>query len=99
MKILGNMKRMATLTFIFFALLNAFLFSAAAQEAHTRAEVREEYVKLIIRRDESPYLIAPVVSGEYASGSLTDEALSDASASLNFIRYLAYLDGNVELDM
>ena len=72
--------------------------SAAASGLHTRDDVREMYASLVIRRDESPYLETPSVSEEYSAGSLTDDALGDALAYLNFIRALAYLDSGVQLD-
>ena len=71
---------------------------ASAQELHTRHDVRAMYAPLTIRRDASPYLEEPVISGDHAAGSLTGEALNDAAAYLNFIRELAYLDGEVTLD-
>ena len=86
--------------FKFWILLTAVLsvaFSACA-EPHTRDDIRDEFAKLDIDTDASPYEEMPSVSGEYSAGKLTDAALSDAVEYLNFIRYIAYLDNEVTLD-
>lgn len=71
---------------------------SATGETHTRDEVRAMYAELGAGRDGSPYAQEPSVSGEYSAGQLTDGALSEALDYVNFLRKLAYLDGNVTLD-
>lgn len=92
---MDKMHKFRVLTFILSTLL---IFSACAEELHTRDDVRAAYSDITIRRESSPYLVSPVTSGEYATGTLTDEALSDAEAYLEFIRYLAYLENDITLD-
>lgn len=92
------MSKMHIMKVLLLILTAVFLLPAAAEEANTREEVRERYSQLTIRRDGSPYLAQPQTSGEYAAGSLTDEALADAAAYLNFIRSVAGLEGEVSLD-
>ena len=71
---------------------------AALADTHTREDVRAMYRELTLDRAASPYLEKPCVTGEYSQGALTQEAQDDALAYVNFIRDLAYLDGEVELD-
>lgn len=92
---MGKMHKFGVLIFI----LSAFLaFPAWSEDLHTREDVRAAYSSLTIRREISPYLVAPVTSGEYAPGTLSDEVLSDAEAYLEFIRYLAYIENDISLD-
>lgn len=92
---MGKMHKFGVLIFI----LSAFLaFPAWSEDVHTREDVRAAYSDLTIRREISPYLVAPVTSGEYAPGTLSDEVLSDAEAYLEFIRYLAYIENDISLD-
>ena len=82
------------------ALISALLIltSAGSCETHTRADVRAAFAALDIDTDASPYAEMPSVEGEYAPGSLTESALNDAVEYVNFIRYLAYLGADVQLD-
>jgi len=70
----------------------------ALADTHTREDVRAAYSALDIDTDLDPYAERPVISGDYAPGRLSDAAQNDAVEYLNFIRYLAYLDGSVALD-
>ncbi len=72
--------------------------AAEGPEIHKREDIRKAYSLLNIETDVSPYAVKPSVSGEYAAGSLTEEALDDTLAYVNFIRYVAYLDSDVVLD-
>lgn len=72
--------------------------TAALSEAHTREDVRDMYSGLVNGREGSPYAEQPAISYPYAHGSLTDAALEDAAAYMNFIRRLAYLENDVALN-
>lgn len=71
---------------------------SAMAEEHTRDDVRAAYDALVSYENASPYAEKPVVSGEYFAGKLTDEAMNAALSYANFIRYLAYLEGEITLD-
>lgn len=83
---------------LIFAVIFMMCIPASAEGLHTREDIRDMYAPLVIRREESPYLETPVTQGDYAPGSLTEAAISDAVAYLNFIRKLAYLEGEVGTD-
>jgi hypothetical protein len=83
---------------LFLLLLFAAGFAGSADELHTRAEVRKIYGEYVSFDCGSPYGIAPSVSAPYASGALTDAAQQGALAYVNFLRELAYLEGDVALD-
>ena len=75
-----------------------FCAEGAFCELHTRDEVRAMYAELTLDPGTSPYAQEPSASGEYSAGQLTDAALSGALDYVNFLRKLAYLEGNVALD-
>ena len=75
------MKRLLALIFVLILL-------PAALSERTRQEVREAYRALDISGG-SPYAEVPAVIAPYAAGELTEAALEDATAYLNFVRWLA----------
>ena len=77
--------------------LFVMLFTVAAR-AHTRDEVRAAYAAVRLT-DETPYAQTPSVTAPYASGALTEDALTSALDELNFIRYLAGLAPVVNSDL
>ena len=60
----------------------------AASALHTRDDVREAYRAMNLAGGE-PYARKPIVTAPYDAGELTDAALRDATAYLNFVRWLA----------
>ena len=81
----------------FLALLAAFLVLAAPASAHTREEVRAQYVKINDWTEGDLYRSEPSSSDPYAAGEVRAEVLEDALNYLNFLRWLAGLEA-VELD-
>lgn len=74
----------------------SFLDSSRA-ENHDVQAVRTKYLEEMHKESKLSYVNAPSVSAPYAVGGLSDEALEAALGSVNFIRYLAYLEP-LELD-
>ena len=70
------------------SLLLVLLLLPSASALHTREEVREAYRALDIEGGD-PYVQKPIVIAPYEAGELTEAALSDATAYLNYIRWLA----------
>ncbi len=70
------------------SILLILLLLPSALALRTREEVREAYHALDIEGGE-PYARKPVVTAPYDAGELTGNALKDAAAYLNFIRWLA----------
>ena len=81
----------------FLALLAAFLVLAAPASAHTREEVRAQYVKINDWTEGDLYRSEPSASDPYAAGEVRAEVLEDALNYLNFLRWLAGLEA-VKLD-
>lgn len=70
------------------AVLLLLLTLPCASALRDREAVRAAY-RALPRTGGSPYAEAPVVTAPYEAGLLTDAALSDATAYLNFMRWLA----------
>lgn len=81
----------------FLALAAAVLLLFASASAHTREEVRAQYVKISDWTEGGLYLSEPSSSPPYAAGEVKPEALEDALNYLNFLRWLAGLEA-VKLD-
>ena len=82
----------------FLALLAAFLLLAAPASAHTREEVRAQYVKINDWTEGGLYRSEPSASAPYAAGEVRPDILEDALNYLNFLRWLAGTEA-VELDL
>ena len=92
------MRRLNTWLSLILAAMLLIASPASAEVLHTRQDVRSAYAALGRAPSSTPYAQEPSILFPYEPGSLTEEALEDAIAYMNFLRSLAYLDAPVELD-
>lgn len=102
------MKRIDKFVQLTIAALFALLLSSCAQmieiyappqaEPYSVKEIKERWAALQPRYSGSKFASTPVTSAPYSTGSLQEEYLLDGLNMANFMRYLARLPHDLELD-
>lgn len=81
-----------------FTLLLCLLVSLPAYALHTRQDVRDAYAEAISSRVETIFISEPLAKSPYMTGELDMALISQAADYLNFLRWLAYLGGDVQIN-
>ena len=95
---MGDYMKKRYVTTFFTALIFSLTLSSTVSAANSIEDIKTKWRELKPKYQGEAYIEKPVLTSPYSAGKLSDGILKDALNMTNFVRYLAGLPNDLELD-